>query len=317
MLRLCAITVLFYVSGISYAGLVKDQVISIDNIDRTYDMYLPNNEVNGSRPLVLLLHGHFGDADVMTGENGKKAPYKVWLTIAEREGWYLVIPDGESGSDGRGWNDCRAASTVNPPTDDVKFLNTLTDKMSVDYPIDKNRIYIHGTSNGGLMAYRLAQEVGDKYRAFASVVSQMTDNSKCKESNYPISVLVMNGTRDPILPYKGGEIGKRKKDQGKRGSVMSTNDTVNYWRNVNGISSLPKIKKLPDLDKNDRSTVHIKQYVGGKNNTEVILYEIRGGGHTEPSLTEHYARLYKLIIGKQNRDFEMAVEVWKFFDRNK
>jgi hypothetical protein len=27
--------------------------------------------------------------------------------------------------------------------------------------------------------------------------------------------------------------------------------------------------------------------------------------------------LYKLIVGRQNKDFEMAEEVWKFFDQNK
>jgi polyhydroxybutyrate depolymerase len=44
-----------------------------------------------------------------------------------------------------------------------------------------------------------------------------------------------------------------------------------------------------------------------------VLYEVRGGGHTEPSLTEHNRRLYKRIVGPQNRDIEMAEEVWSFF----
>lgn len=309
--------VLFFISGVSYAGLIKDQVISIDDIDRTYDFYTPNKETSGLRPLVLLLHGHYGDADVMTGAKNKPAPYKVWLSIAEREGWYLVIPDGLKGpEDSQGWNDCRKNSTVNPTSDDVKFLNSLTNKITSKHPIDKNRIYIHGTSNGGNMSYRMAQEAGNKYRAFAAVVSQMTEVSKCKSLNHPISVLVMNGTKDPILPYEGGKVGKRKADQEKRGAVLSTDETINYWLKNNAISSEPTTKRLPNISKRDRSTVLMKQYLGGKNDTEVVLYEIRGGGHTEPSLTEHFGRLYKRIVGKQNKDFEMAEEVWKFFERN-
>jgi hypothetical protein len=27
--------------------------------------------------------------------------------------------------------------------------------------------------------------------------------------------------------------------------------------------------------------------------------------------------LYKLIVGRQNKDFEMAEEIWKFFERNR
>jgi polyhydroxybutyrate depolymerase len=307
MRHICTTLFLLLISDVSNADLVKDQVLSIDGIERTYDMYLPSKEVSDNRPLVLLLHGHFGDADVMTGENNKPAPYKVWLSIAEREGWFVVIPDGANGPDEhRGWNDCRKNSTVNPATDDVKFLNSLADKISSNHPIDKDRIYIHGTSNGGNMAYRLAQEAGDKYRAFAAIVSQMSEISKCKQINHPISALVMSGTRDPILPYKGDKVGKRKVDQEKRGAVISTKDTVNYWLKNNGINAVPIIKKLPNINKRDKSTVYIKQYSGGKNNTEVVLYEIRGGGHTEPSLTEHFARLYKLIVGNQNKDFEMA-----------
>ena len=100
-------------SNLIHAELVKDQVLSIDGIERTYDMYTPTKNISGDRPLVLLLHGHFGNADVMTGENNKPAPYKVWLTIAEREGWYVAIPDGAIGPDKhQGWNDCRKNSTI-------------------------------------------------------------------------------------------------------------------------------------------------------------------------------------------------------------
>ncbi len=37
------------------------------------------------------------------------------------------------------------------------------------------------------------------------------------------------------------------------------------------------------------------------------------GGHSEPSLREQLGWLYKQIIGKQNRDIEIAEEVWMFF----
>jgi len=48
----------------------------------------------------------------------------------------------------------------------------------------------------------------------------------------------------------------------------------------------------------------------------VVLYEVRGGGHTEPGLRERYGRLYRLIVGPQNHDTEMAEEVWRFFNHH-
>ncbi|HEY5603050.1 MAG TPA: hypothetical protein VIM41_08090 [Gammaproteobacteria bacterium] len=84
----------------------------------------------------------------------------------------------------------------------------------------------------------------------------------------------------------------------------------------NNIKSEPELVELPDVDKSDNSSVKVRKYTGGKNNTEVIVYDVNGGGHTEPSLTEHYGRVYKLIAGPQNKDMEMAEEVWKFFSRH-
>jgi len=315
--RVVVLLIFLVASNWANAGLVKDQVLTIDGRDRTYDIYSPDWTARGERPVVLLLHGHSGSADVVTGENGKKAPYKAWFAIAEREGLYLIIPDGEIGPvNARGWNDCRADSSVNTSTDDVKFLNTLVDTIAEQNPIDKNRVYVNGTSNGGHMAYRLAMETPNQYKAIAAVVAQMPENNKCVETGQPISVLIMNGTDDPILPYEGGPVGRRAVDQKDRGLVKSTEDSISYWLNNNGISSKAIERQLLNRNRRDQSTANVKHYRGGKNNTEVVLYEVVGGGHTEPSLTEHYALLYKIIVGNQNKDFEMAEEVWKFFARN-
>ena len=73
------------------------------------------------------------------------------------------------------------------------------------------------------------------------------------------------------------------------------------------------IFKFPDVDSTDKSTVTRYIYPNGKDNTEVMLYQVQGGGHTEPSRSEHYRRLYKWIVGPQNYDIEMADEVWAFF----
>ena len=58
-------------------------------------------------------------------------------------------------------------------------------------------------------------------------------------------------------------------------------------------------------------------YVNGVNDSEVLLYRVNNGGHTEPSIAERYANIWKLIVGNQNGDVEMAEEVWDFFKRAK
>jgi polyhydroxybutyrate depolymerase len=296
------------------AGLLRDQTMVVDDLTRTYDLYIPRDLGSAPRPVVLLLHGHSGDADVMTGQNRKKAPYKIWLEIAEREKLILIIPDGERGSDGhRGWNDCRRDAATNPTTDDMAFLGKLLDSVAAKYPVDARRLYATGTSNGGNMVFRLALETPDRFAAVAPVVASMPKHSECETKPNPVSILIMNGTQDPLLPYAGGPVGKRESDHAKRGEVLSTRESVAYWVRHNGADPKVATRTLPDRDTEDGSTVHVEHYRGGRNGTEVALYEVRGGGHTEPSVREQYRWLYRRIVGPQNHDIEMAEEVWAFF----
>jgi len=301
-------------STAAIAGLVKDQPLQVGEVTRTYDLYLPDRRGHDPRPLVVLLHGHMGDADLMLGKNRKAAPYKRWLDIAEREGLIVAVPDGAVGSDGyRGWNDCRGDAQTNPKTDDAAFIDQLIRAVDARTAVDRRRIYVHGTSNGGNMVYRLAQERPDRFAAFAAVVAAMPARNACREATRPVSLLIVNGTDDPILPYHGGPVGRRARDKEARGTVLSTADTVKYWLARDGITTEPAVTDMPDIDTHDGSTVHVERFTGGKDDSELVLYEVRGGGHTEPSRSERYGFLYRLIVGKQNADIEMADEVWKFF----
>lgn len=295
-------------------GLLRDQKMVVGELTRSYDLFIPSQLGTAPRPVVLLLHGHLGDADVMTGQNRKKAPYKIWLEIAQREKLLLVIPDGERGSDRqRGWNDCRADATTNPTSDDMAFIDKLLATVAASYPVDARRLYATGTSNGGNMVFRLALERPERFAALAPVVASMPRHSQCAPKAEPVSLLIMNGTSDPLMPYAGGAVGKQKGDDHGRGEVLSTRETVAYWVRHNGAHPQPELRTLPDRDPKDGSTVHVQQYRGGRAGSEVLLYEVRGGGHTEPSQREQYGRLYRRIVGPQNHDVEMADEVWAFF----
>jgi polyhydroxybutyrate depolymerase len=97
------------------------------------------------------------------------------------------------------------------------------------------------------------------------------------------------------------------------GRPRPADESVKYWLAVNHIDTKPEVYEFPDVSKNDRSSVVRYRYANENGGPEVVLYEIRGGGHTEPSRSEHYRRLNKLIVGKQNYDIEMAEEIWGFF----
>lgn len=286
--------------------LKLDETISVDGISRTFHIQHPQNSKN--KPLVVLLHGHGGSSDQSIGEGLGKNPQKLWLKIAQEQDFIVVVPNGELGpEETRGWNDCRTDAIGNPSTDDVKFIKNLIEKIEQEYSHDKGRVYITGISNGALMTQRLAEEIPEKIAAFASVVNSLPANSICIEGDEVISALYMNGTVDPLVPYGGGQISSN------RGIVKSTDESILYWIQRNQTDTTPIIENFDNINIDDNSTVEKSTYQNGLNNSEVILYKIIGGGHTEPSKSEKYSQIYKNIVGEQNEDIEMAEEIWEFF----
>ena len=287
-------------------GLVQNQVINVGGVDRNYHIYLPNNAVNA--PVILLFHGNGGNYNDVLGITGVKAPYKVWLEMALEEDLIVIVPNGTLGSnDKRGWNDCRTDASGNPTINDVSFIENLLDYVQATYHSNESKVFAVGTSNGGHFAIRLAEEIPNRITAFASIVASNSKNTECNSLPVEVSALFMNGTDDQILPYAGGQM------PSNRGEVQSTENTINYWVNKNSTETVPEITNFTDLNSNDNSTVIKYLYKNGNNETEVALYEISNGGHTEPSLSERYSNLYLALVGNQNADIEMANEVWDFF----
>lgn len=318
ILSLCCLSFLLVVSckpgkdELNTEPILKlNETIVIDGISRNFHVQYPPNPNNN--PLVILLHGHGGSADQSIGLELSKSPQRIWLDVAKDEEFIVLVPNGELGpEDSRGWNDCRTDAIGNPSTNDVKFIDCLIDRMQQEYNHDINKVYVAGISNGALMSQRLAQEMPEKITAFASIINSAAENSICSESEEPISALFMNGTMDPLVPYDGGQI------LNNRGEVKSTDESVQYWIARNQTDTTPIVEIIENSNTDDNSNVEKSIYANGTNNTEVILYKIIGGGHTEPSKVQRYAQIYLSIVGGQNGDMEMAEEVWQFFkDKSK
>jgi len=151
--------------------LSVNQSITVSNTERDYHLYLPADAQ--SAPIVVLLHGNGGSSDQVIGLEGTKAPHKVWLDIAERENIVLLVPNGSLGpNDKRGWNDCRNDAPTNPASDDVEFLSELIDFVKGQYGSSEAKVFLAGTSNGGLMSMRLAEAIPERLSAIAVIVAE-------------------------------------------------------------------------------------------------------------------------------------------------
>jgi len=291
----------------SHYGIAQRASFVHDNLDRTYHIHIPSlNNESRQLPLVIALHGRGG-----TGELMAIVTRKEFDKLADRDGFFVVYPDGVE----LNWNDGRMDEEANDRAhreniDDVGFISALIDTMINDYNIDPERVYITGISNGAIMSYRLACELSHKIAAIAPVdgnIPHMLYN-ECNPAR-PVSLLAINNVNDPLVPYEGGNIYSsiRKINLGK---VLSVNESIGFWVKRNHCSPDPVVTEEPDVDPDDGTRVTRKEYTDGIDGTEVVLFSVKGGGHTWPGGFQY---LPVWIVGKTCRDFNASQVIWYFF----
>jgi len=282
-----------------------------NGLERTFATYAPADLAEPA-PVVFFLHGGSSSASaIWSGDGGRS-----WKALADEHGFLLVLPEGRADPvdpNQHHWNDCRTGVT-NPDAisteDDVGFVARLIDLAAERVAIDPLRIYVTGASNGGMMTYRLAMQLGDRLAAVGAIVANLPDPSECAFEAAPIPILIMNGTADPVIPYDGGCVAGSTCD---RGSVRSTDATVAFWVNTNGAATVPEEVALPDTVPSDHSTVTKFTYDGGAGGMGVLFYRVDGGGHSAPGPDPISASMER-VAGPKNHDIDAPTEVWRFFE---
>lgn len=279
--------------------------IDMGGVTRTYTAVLPEQR---PVPLVVVLHGN-------TQQGADMAARTSWPDVARRQRFAVVFPDGLN----RAWADRRTKKERigrMPPegTDDIAFLSALIERLVREGVTDPKRIYVTGLSNGGAMTMSMVCVRADIFAAAAAVIINLTDGlaSSCRPAR-AVPLLLMNGTEDPLVPYKGGKGTSWFAVDG----FWSTAKTVKFWRARNGCGpGDASSTDLPDRDPADGSTVTLisSRCPPGR---DVLLYRINGGGHRFPGRhpDARMPRLVDRFLGTQNHDIDGAEVIWEFLQR--
>ncbi len=290
---------------------LTEKTIEIDGLKREYWIYLPPALSSGGSlkksPVLMMLHGGGGNAKQVYRWRGR-----AWKDLAEKEGVILVFPQGLDKS----WNDGRKSKVIGAQkksVDDVSFLSRLIDHVLDFYNGDASRVSVAGVSNGAMMTNRLACTVPHQISSIAIVVGSLAEGLKetCRLDS-KLSVLILNGTADPLVPYHGGAVTVGK---GARGRVISTEAMAQFWAGNLGFDAKRDgftIKKLANKAIFDGIRVVKKSFRQGP--YELHWYEMQGGGHTWPSGGEYLPRF---LVGKTSRDIDASQIIWDFFKSHK
>jgi polyhydroxybutyrate depolymerase len=255
----------------------------------------------GGRPLVIVLHGLGG-----SGEDVRRGNFAA---TGEREGFVVAYPDGID----KRWDYGR--QIVNPiplvngkKVDDIAFFNALIARAVAELNVDRKRVYLAGTSNGGLMAHRIACAMDQEVAAVASYISGMTNwqAQGCRRER-AVPILLIAGTADTFQSYAGTS------GNASGSYLLSVPNTVAIWQIRNGCKTFYE-ENLPDIEKQDGTTVTLIRYDNCTDGVETLFYRINGGGHRTPTRIVNTSPP-RAPYGRTNHDIDTAEVTWDFFKR--
>jgi polyhydroxybutyrate depolymerase len=245
---------------------------------RTYYVYIPPLTGNRPLPTIVGLHGR------------ASTPRNFSLTtnfnrLADRQSFIMVYPEAV----GNRWQH---------NNEDLSFITAILTDIERARPIDRRRVYAVGMAEGGMMAQYLACATPDQFKAIASVAATLTNRDRllCRQSQ-PVSMLLVAGTADRIVPWRGGK-------------QLSVPKTIDLWRNKAGCQSQTSGRTILDGNRRDRTQVKIASYQGCQPGLNIALMTVIGGGHTWPGGLGQSPNL-----GATTTKINATESIWNFFDR--
>jgi len=283
-------------------GGTSHHSVEAAGLNRSYYLHVPAGLAHDkAAPLVFIFHG--------SGDDGLGVEsFSKFSKLADREGFIAAYPDAMS----KNWNDGREASAIFSQfskVDDVAFVSAMIRAISRGHRIDPARIFAAGFSNGGIFVHCLASRLSDQLAAIADVSGGIAEPFAPKfKPESPMSVLMIHGTKDPMVPYGGGDV-----DFGGFGRIIDTGDALRLWRKRLGAGAPPETGKLADTDSRDQCRTSWTRWFGVKEGTELLAYTIEGGGHAWPGGPQF---LPVEVIGNVCRDFDATEVIWDFFKKH-
>jgi len=239
---------------------MKDECFEHGGIERCWKLYVPDEtDATQSIPLLLDLHGL-----------GRNMETQYQLTdmdrIAKENNAIIIYPQGY----GESWNFGACCDPAKEEEiDDIGFIRSLITHSLETFPVDSNRIYLTGWSNGCALSQVLANEASDLITAVACMSMYFLGE---QDSSYsPIPVMEIHGLLDEIAPYPSLIPSGIFFQQ----AFWNTGALQNLytWRDMNGCSGT-----IPDWNEQD-IFYNIQGFTDCTNGAEVALVTIHAGTH--------------------------------------
>ena len=253
---------------------------------REYLLYVPQSyDRTKPTPLVISLHGAGGWPSQQMKLSG-------WNRLADAHGFIVVYPSAFEGVGPRIWHVERGVGLMR----DVKFIAALIDTVEAAYNIDKSMIYANGISNGGGMTFVLSCTMSDRISAFGMVAAAQTLPWSWCADRRPAPMMAFHGTADHLIRYSGGT------------SWIAQNSFPNVVTWTKNWARRNRCDERP-VDSVVAAGVSRRAYSTCADDAAVVLYTIKGGGHTWPGGVP----MPEWLVGTTSNGVDATEQLWGFF----
>ena len=253
------------------------ETIDVDGTERMFLVHIPPGyQPDIPIPLIFNIHGRTDTAQhqqEMTQMNAK----------ADEAGFVVVAP--QAIDDPPTWWGAVPTEIGEP---DMNFFDAMLAHLDAEINIDPARIYATGFSNGASLANRLACSRSDIFAAVAPVSGGHVGYYDC-DAQYAVSVLVIHGLNDSVIPYWGNQYNPQ------------VYDWVGAWAERNGCAGIPTTNQPIE-------NLTLEFWKDCNGDTLVALYSIANGGHTWPGSD------FAIEFDGTTQAIDATEVIWMFFE---
>ncbi|MDJ0960911.1 MAG: PHB depolymerase family esterase [Acidimicrobiia bacterium] len=251
-----------------------DELITIefDGRERRYHLFIPGGFPETPAPLVVDIH------PALSTPNDQEALSGMRIKAAE-EGFIVAQPAGQF----RSWD------IITGNGNDVAFIRAVVADVQSRTPIDVDRIYATGMSNGGGLTDQLACTAGDLFAAAAPVAGWYVPSVECPDDAV-VPVMAFHGTDDFVVPYDGMGL-----------FFVDVEEWAAEWAARNGCAAEPT---------DERITEDVVKRTWAGCDADTHLFTIEGGAHGWPGSD------VSIIAVSSTNTISATDLIWDFFVAN-
>ena len=300
LIRLVILLSLFHAST-----LLSDQRMIIhEGVEREYVIHIPKNLTEDS-PLVFIIHGYTDSAEGI-------AAYSGMNSIADREGFIAIYPQGTIDSNGNTFFNVGYEFNDDSPINDVSFIRELVRSISQEFNLKRKKAFATGMSNGGDMSYLLACTSSDLFKAVAPVAGVLMKGLKdsCELSS-PVPIFEIHGTADKISLFEGD-----LNNEGGWGAYYDLPSTIDFFAERYQLTN-KSVKQIISKESGADYDIFFERHWTDDLEEEVWMYRIEDGRHVWPGIKFNWwdNPLAWFYFGSGNEDINASEEVWAFFKK--